>query len=186
MKQYLPNIITIFRLLLIPLFWWSFRNFSLPYGSELATFIFIVAAISDYYDGKFARKYKLITNFGKIMDPIADKFLVIAALLVFYLKPVEYINIWVLIIIILREVIVTLLRAYQLKRGIVVSANYWGKLKTGFQIAAIITSLVIYIFLSYVHFPMHIENYFVIFIKFFFWLTVVITVVSGITYFKFK
>jgi len=112
------------------------------WGKAIATLIFIIAAITDYYDGYLARKYQQVTTFGRFMDPIADKLLVSTALIAM----VEYREItntaaWVAIIIIAREFAVTGLRLICAERGKVIDASGAGKLKTTAQLTAIITAL---------------------------------------------
>ncbi|MDN5278262.1 MAG: CDP-diacylglycerol---glycerol-3-phosphate 3-phosphatidyltransferase [Clostridiales bacterium] len=140
--------LTLMRVVCIPFFMiaflWRGPNDSLAgdWGKVIATFIFIVAAITDYYDGYLARRYKQITTLGRFMDPIADKLLVSTALI----SMVEYRNLtftagYIAIIIIAREFAVTGLRLVCAEKGKVVDASNAGKLKTTTQLTAIITAL---------------------------------------------
>lgn len=128
----LPNKITIGRVLLIPLYLVFMLVTQIPYGRYIAATIFTIAAITDSIDGYIARKNNLITNFGKFMDPIADKLLVCSALICF----VEFNQIpsWIAIIIIGREFIVSGFRLVASDSGVVIPADVWGKIKTTVQI----------------------------------------------------
>ncbi len=183
MKQLLPNILTTFRLLLVPLFCWAILYVKHPKGAILGLLIFIVAAITDYYDGKFAREHKTITNFGKIMDPIADKVLVSIAILMLSIKPVNFISIWILLIVLFREVVVTIMRGYYIKRKIYIPANIWGKLKTVFQMIGIIGAFLFYII--FLLFPINkgLQETILLYIRLYFWITALVTILSGLTYF---
>lgn len=131
----LPNKLTCFRVLLIPVFVVFMYLDFVPYNNFIALGIFIVASLTDLLDGKIARKYNLITNFGKFMDPLADKLLVCAALIC--LCPAK-IPAWVVIIIISRELFISGFRILAADQGIVLAAGWWGKFKTTFQMIMII------------------------------------------------
>ncbi|MGV8144949.1 MAG: CDP-diacylglycerol--glycerol-3-phosphate 3-phosphatidyltransferase [Alkaliphilus sp.] len=134
----LANKITIARILLIPLFMVTLLS-RIPYGGEIAAFIFIIAALTDSLDGYIARKRKMVTNFGKFMDPLADKLLVSAALI--SLVEMGEISAWVVFIIIGRELTISILRAVAAAEGLVIAASWWGKFKTVTQVTAIIIIL---------------------------------------------
>ncbi|MDY6915873.1 MAG: CDP-diacylglycerol--glycerol-3-phosphate 3-phosphatidyltransferase [Candidatus Cloacimonadota bacterium] len=184
MKKYIPNILTIIRILLVPLFIWFVFISTTQNHYVIATILFILACISDYFDGMLARQYRVISNFGKIMDPLADKILVISALAALTFK-IEFVSIWVLLIIVIREVAVSILRAYYSKKKIYIAANIWGKLKTVFQMVGIITALTYFSFFQSFRqiFAPHHSTITIIF-KIFFWIVGIITIISGITYFK--
>lgn len=132
----LPNKLTMLRILLIP-FFVVFMLLS-PAESEyrwIALGIFITASLTDLLDGKIARKYNLVTNFGKLMDPLADKMLVSAALIC--LAALARLDAWIVIVIISREFIISGLRQIAADNGIVIAASYWGKYKTTFQMIMI-------------------------------------------------
>jgi len=143
-KMNLPNKLTIFRMILIVPFvilllgnfqqwgWFTaiFGGIS-EYVDYIALAIFIIASLTDLIDGKIARKYNLVTNFGKFMDPLADKLLVCAALVA--LVEMGRIPSWVVIIIISREFIISGFRTVASDNGVVIAASYWGKFKTTFQ-----------------------------------------------------
>ena len=125
----LPNKLTTFRVILIPFFvFFLLAPYFEGYGNYIALVIFIVASLTDFLDGKIARKYNLVTNFGKFMDPLADKILVTAALI--YFIPLGLAPAWIVILILAREFLVTSLRLIASGKGIVIAADKWGKYKT--------------------------------------------------------
>lgn len=128
----LPNKITIFRVCMIPIFLIFLLVPQIPYGQYVAAAIFILAALSDALDGYLARKNNLITNFGKFMDPLADKLLVSSALIA--LVELNRIPSWIVIVIIVREFIISGFRLVASNNGIVIAASWWGKIKTNVQI----------------------------------------------------
>jgi len=132
----LPNKLTIARVIMIPVFIvflylnkWGFEQY-------IAVGVFILASLTDLLDGKIARKYNLVTNFGKFMDPLADKLLVCSALIA--LVDLGRIAAWIVIIIIAREFIISGFRLVASDNGVVIAASYWGKFKTTFQMIMII------------------------------------------------
>ncbi len=140
----LPNKLTVFRVILIIPFvlvmlgshaqWgWFMALFggTADYADLIALVIFVIASLTDMLDGKIARKYNLVTNFGKFMDPLADKLLVCAALIC--LIELDRIPSWIVIIIISREFIISGFRLVAADNRVVIAANYWGKFKTTFQ-----------------------------------------------------
>lgn len=131
----LPNKLTMFRVVLIPFFVVLLLVDITPYDNWIALAIFIVASLTDLLDGKIARKYNLVTNFGKFMDPLADKLLVCSALIC--LVEMERIAAWMVIVIIAREFIISGFRLVASDNGVVIAASYWGKFKTTFQMVMI-------------------------------------------------
>ena len=138
----LPNKLTVLRVCMIPFF-----VVMLPLnGGENQTYryiaaaIFIVASLTDMLDGKIARKYNLVTNFGKFMDPLADKLLVCSALIC--LVDLKQLPAWMVIVIISREFIISGFRLVASDNGIVIAASYWGKFKTTFQMISVILLIV--------------------------------------------
>ncbi|MBX4269416.1 CDP-diacylglycerol--glycerol-3-phosphate 3-phosphatidyltransferase [Clostridium estertheticum] len=168
----LANKLTMIRIFLVPIFLLFIAAKGIPYGRELATIIFILASLTDKLDGYIARSRNQITNFGKFMDPLADKLLVTAALV--SLVELHIVYGWVAMIIIAREFAVSGLRTIAASEGKVIAASKWGKLKTVIQIVAIITAL---INLSYVN------NTLNIFTDVFMGAAVIITIISGVDYF---
>lgn len=138
----LPNKLTILRVIMIPFFVLALlynggENQTLRY---VAAAIFIIASLTDMLDGKIARKYNLVTNFGKFMDPLADKLLVCSALIC--LVELKELPAWMVIVIISREFIITGFRLVASDNGVVIAASYWGKFKTTFQMIAVVLLIV--------------------------------------------
>jgi CDP-diacylglycerol---glycerol-3-phosphate 3-phosphatidyltransferase len=179
----LANRITLLRIFLVPLLMIfllvkfptppiEFQQFSITYNEIIAALIFIIAASTDSLDGYIARKRKLVTNLGKLLDPLADKLLVTAVLIT--LVEMDKLSAWIVVLIISREWAVTGLRQIALLEGLVLAASSWGKIKTGTQITAIIALLI--------------NNFPFAFIGFRFdlvasWIAAIVTVYSGIEYF---
>ena len=130
----LPNKLTIARVIMIPLFLICLY-LNIGCGKYIAVGIFILASLTDLLDGKIARKYNLVTNFGKFMDPLADKLLVSAALICLCGSKIPA---WIVIVIISREFIISGFRLIAADNGVVIAASYWGKFKTAFQMITII------------------------------------------------
>lgn len=166
----LPNILTCVRVLLIPVF------MVLAYQNNLlcdiaALIVYVVACLTDYVDGYLARKNNQVTNFGKFMDPVADKLLVMAALLIFIEDGT--IPAWAVAIILGREFIVSALRMVAASEGLVIAANMWGKAKTMITMITLIFLLcpIGPILLG----PVSLQDIMI-------WITVIITAISGVTY----
>lgn len=132
----LPNKLTVFRVILIPFFMLFMLADVLGEADKyIALAIFVIASLTDLLDGKIARKYNLVTNFGKFMDPLADKLLVSAALICL---SGDKIPAWIVIIIISRELFISGFRTLAADAGVVLAAGWWGKVKTTFQMIMII------------------------------------------------
>ena len=163
----LPNKLTMLRVILIP-FFVVCELIPYSWGKWAALVIFVAASITDKLDGTIARKYNLITNFGKFMDPLADKLLVCSAMICFVglgtLAP------WIVIIIVAREFIISGFRLIAAENGIVIAANYWGKFKTASQMIMIILLI------------LHFDGIFVTLEQLFIWLSLALTIISLITY----
>lgn len=138
----LPNKLTVMRVILVPFFIF-FLLYDVPFGSQassiLALVVFIAASVTDALDGHIARSRNLVTNFGKFLDPLADKVLVISALVCFI--QMGLVGAVPVIIIIAREFMVSGLRLVTANEGVVVAAGIWGKLKTAFTMVAIVIIL---------------------------------------------
>lgn len=131
----LPNKLTMVRIVLVPVT----MALMLSGHGAAAGVVFALASITDFFDGYIARKYNLVTSFGKIMDPLADKILVFGALLCFVQNGT--VNVWPAAIIIARELFVTCMRVVAVDKGKVIAASWWGKIKTNVQIFAVLFSI---------------------------------------------
>ena len=135
-----PNKLTVLRMILVPFFVASLlAGDSLPHHNLIALVIFAAASYTDHLDGKIARSRNLVTTFGKFMDPLADKIMVISALVCFVSQGLA--NVWLVLLIIFREFMVTSVRLVAADSRVVVAANNWGKAKTVSQIVAILAIL---------------------------------------------
>ena len=134
----LPNKLTILRVIMIPFFvaFLMLENGANTTYRYIAAALFIIASLTDLLDGKIARKYNLVTNFGKFMDPLADKLLVCSALIC--LVELKQLPAWMVIIIISREFIISGFRLVASDNGVVIAASYWGKFKTTFQMIGVV------------------------------------------------
>lgn len=132
----LPNKLTVLRVLLVPFFVWFLLAETVPHHYLVAFVLFAAASYTDHLDGKIARRDNLITNFGKFMDPLADKIMVVSALICF--TALGLTNPWFVILIVFREFAVTSIRLVASGSGKVIAANIWGKAKTVSQIVAIL------------------------------------------------
>lgn len=136
----LPNKLTILRVLMIPFFvLFALVDLIPGYSKYIAVALFVTASLTDLLDGRIARKYNMVTNFGKFMDPLADKLLVCAALIC--LVSTDRLPAWIVIVIISREFIISGFRLVASDNGVVIAASYWGKFKTTFQMLMIIVLL---------------------------------------------
>ena len=130
----LPNKLTLFRVFLIPVFVvFMLVSVTGPYDKWIALAIYVIACLTDMLDGKIARKYNMITDFGKFMDPLADKLLVCSAMIC--LIELGRLPAWIVIVIISREFIISGFRLVAADNGVVIAASWWGKFKTVFQMA---------------------------------------------------
>lgn len=134
MNKNTANYITVFRIVLVPFFIWALQHND-PWTDLVAMILFVVACLSDAVDGYIARKYHLVSNFGKIMDPLADKVLVLSAVVV--LVGLGEVKSWVAVVILARELAVTSLRSVAAAEGKVIAADFSGKVKTFVQMVAL-------------------------------------------------
>lgn len=174
----LPNKLTVLRVVLVPFFVACLLISEIPYNYLLSLLIFAAAAITDAMDGKIARKHNLITTFGKFLDPLADKVLVLSALICFIslgvCSPV------VVIIVVTREFLVTSLRLVAAADGTVIAASIYGKIKTVVQMVSIVIILLMFTVNQLISYD--ITSMIVLTGNILMWITAVITVVSGIDY----
>lgn len=164
-----PNKLTIARVIMIP-FFVAFLMYDITGSADkwIALGIFVVASLTDTLDGYLARKHNLVTNFGKFMDPLADKLLVCSAMIC--MIELGRLPAWIVIIIIAREFIISGFRLIAAENGVVIAANYWGKFKTVSQMIMIILLI------------LHFGGIFAVLEQIFIWLSLALTVISLITY----
>ncbi len=167
----LPNSLTVLRIVLIPLFA-VLLLIRMPGGDYWAAAVFLLAALTDSLDGFLARRWKQVTKLGIVLDPIADKLLITAALI--SLVELDRIPAWIVIVILGREYAVTGLRAYKAEEGIVIPASMLGKMKTFTQIVAVLFAILLPVTVRFIEFPIH---------MWLMYLAVIITLVSGVEYF---
>ena len=164
-----PNKLTVARMILVPfLVLFMLTGWGDDANRYISLAIFVAASVTDWLDGKIARKYNLITDFGKFMDPLADKLLVCSAMICFI--ELGKLPAWIVIIIIGREFIISGFRLIAAENGVVIAANYWGKFKTVSQMIMIILLLI------------DLGGAFDILEQVFIWLSVALTVISLMTY----
>lgn len=162
----LPNLLTVLRIMLVPVLVVALLG-NTPSGDVLAAVVFALASLTDFVDGWLARARDSVTTFGKLMDPLADKLLVIAALI--SLVSLNRLPAWVAMVIIARELAVTVLRLGATQVGVVMAASMLGKIKTALQIVAILALIAF-------HGPP-------LWVSLLVYLTVLVTVISGLDYF---
>lgn len=176
MKRQIPNALTVLRFLLVPFFAYYLFVSTVYDRIVIAAIIFIVASLTDYLDGLLARKMNVISDFGKIMDPLADKLLVLTALAgLCWLQPFQISKI-VFFVVLCRELLITLLREIYQRRGIVVAADKLGKLKTVLQMVGIVAALGVWSFVPDISKGLH------RIFDLWFWLIALITLISGVNY----
>ena len=164
-----PNKLTIARMIIVPfLVIFLLTGWGGEANRYISLTLFVVASVTDWFDGYLARKNNLVTNFGKFMDPLADKLLVCSAMIC--MIDLKRLSAWFVIIIIAREFIISGFRLIAAENGIVIAANYWGKFKTVSQMIMIILLI------------LHFDGIFVILEQIFIWLSLALTIISLITY----
>jgi CDP-diacylglycerol---glycerol-3-phosphate 3-phosphatidyltransferase len=162
----LPNVLTVLRIMLVPVLVVALLG-NTPAGDVLAAVVFALASLTDFVDGYLARARGSVTNFGKLMDPLADKLLIVAALIA--LVSLQRLAAWIAMVIITRELAVTVVRMGAAQLGVVAGANMLGKVKTCLQIAAILAVIAVHETPLWVSLLLYI--------------TVAVTVLSGLDYF---
>ena len=164
-----PNKLTIARMIIVPfLVIFLLTGWGGEANRYISLTLFVVASVTDWFDGYLARKNNLVTNFGKFMDPLADKLLVCSAMIC--MIDLKRLSAWFVIIISAREFIISGFRLIAAENGIVIAANYWGKFKTASQMIMIILLI------------LHFDGIFVILEQIFIWLSLALTIISLITY----
>ncbi len=141
MKLNVPNMLTISRIIITPFFLWIILSEGLPHRFLIACIVFSIGAITDAVDGHLARKNNQITNFGKFLDPIADKVLTTSALLAF--MSMGLCNVWIVMLVLTREFAIASVRMIAASSGVVIPANIWGKIKTVTQMVFTILIMIL-------------------------------------------
>ena len=183
----LANKLTMIRIFLVPVFLFFITVKEIPYGSIIATVVFIIASITDQLDGHIARSRNQITNFGKFMDPLADKLLVTAALVA--LVELKLVAGWAVVVILAREFAVSGLRTLAASDGIVIAASWWGKIKTVTQMIAILLLLLKVNIntsanaINFINNNSYLNSFFTYVPETIMFIAVLITIISGIDYF---
>ncbi len=177
-----PNKLTILRILMTPVFMVALLV-AFPHNILVALVLFVVASVTDAIDGNMARKHNLITDFGKFLDPLADKMLTTAAFLCFIQLGWGVGITWITFIVLVREFFITSLRLVSLGSGKVVAANIWGKLKTISQMVSIITVMAFEYFIGVFSFLAPFASAMRIVYNVLLWISAVLAVVSGVIYF---
>ncbi len=185
----LPNKLTVLRIILVPMFlvllMWEF-----PHHYLIANLVFVGASLTDLIDGKIARKHGLVTDLGKFLDPLADKMLTTAAFLGFMACSIgdrfggvmTDMLMWVNFIVLTREFLVTSVRLMAAGGGKVVAANIYGKLKTVFQMVAIITTMAFEYIIGFGILPQFVCNILVVTYTVLIWVSTLMAVISGVVY----
>ena len=180
----LPNKITLIRIILIPIMVFLYLATFIPYGKLIALAVFILAACTDFIDGMIARKYGLVTNLGKFLDPIADKLLTASALLLVVCDmtlPPPY-GVIIAIIILGRELIISAFRQVAATKNFVMAADKWGKIKTIFQDIALPALFFLSLIYQYSWFSESFVNVYEIICHLLILIATILTIISGINY----
>ena len=178
----LPNKLTLLRFALVPVFM-VFMYIDNPYSYLIGLIVFAVASFTDFLDGNIARKYNMVTDFGKFMDPLADKMLTTAAFIGFVAKGVGFQSVWILFIVLFREFMVSSIRLIAVSSGgKVIAANIWGKAKTVSQMIAIIFTITVLCFMEL--FPQFtlLNTALAVAVNVALWVSTVLCVISGAIY----
>ena len=180
----LPNKISLIRIFLIPIMIFFYLADFVPYGKIVALAVFVLASCTDFIDGMIARKYNLVTDLGKFLDPIADKLLMMSALLLVVCDFVIYppYGVIIAIIIIGRELIISAFRQVAASKNFVMSADKWGKIKTIFQDIALAMLIFLALIFQYNLFSEQFVNAFQIVSYCFISVATLLTIISGINY----
>ncbi len=177
----LPNKLTVARIIATPIFMFAMIT-SFKGHYIVALVIFALASYTDYLDGKIARRDGLVTDFGKFLDPLADKMLTTAAYLGLLAANACPGITWIVFIVLFREFMITSLRLVAVQNGTVIAANMWGKAKTVCQMVSIIVTLAIAAFANIVPTSNTVAAIFMVIITLLLWTSAVLTVISGVVY----
>ena len=178
MKRWIPNSLTVLRFILVPVFLYYLFVSVNDMRVEISLLIFLIASFTDYLDGMLARKMQVVSDFGKIMDPLADKVLVLSALAGLCWLPPYQLSKIIFYIILVRELLITILREVYQHKGIVVAADIFGKVKTVMQMLGIIAAFILWVLLPIIPPSVHLV------IDLWFALVAGVTVASGFNYLK--
>ncbi len=174
-----PNKLTVARIVLTPVFLLIFTLPQIPYHYLIAMLVYMLASVTDYFDGKIARSRGIVTNFGKFTDPLADKMLTTAAFL--GMMAMGYCNVWILFIILFREFGVSSIRLVASAQGVVIPANMWGKVKTSCMM--VFTVLIMFLLSLQQDFGVLPASFpLAVLANVLFGITALLTLISGITY----
>lgn len=186
MKLNVPNRLTIARMIIAPVFLALILWESLPHRYLIACLVFSIASVTDALDGKIARSQGIVTNFGKLLDPIADKVLTTGALLAF--MSLGLCNIWIVMIVLTREFTIASIRMIAAAGGVVIPANIWGKIKTVSQM--VFTILIMLLGEAYYMIELRLPDLYSklpalsLISNGLLWITAILTVLSGVIYIK--
>lgn len=178
-----PNKLTVARIIATP-FFLAAMLIDFPHHYLAALLLFAAASVTDLIDGKMARKHNLITDFGKFLDPLADKMLTTAAFLAFIELGIGHGIAWITFIVLLREFLITSLRLISSGKGKVIAANMWGKCKTVSQMFAIVFVLAAQYIMSTFDVSASLETVYGVLTDIVLWVSAVLTVISGLVYVK--
>ncbi len=180
-KMNLPNKLTVLRIIATPVFM-LFMLLGFKGHYIIALVLFIAASLTDMFDGRYARSHNMVTDFGKFLDPLADKMLTTAALLGFAVNGIGTGTVWIVFIVLFREFLIASLRLVAVSSdGKVIAANKWGKFKTVSQMTAIIFALAAEIVLEFVH-SIPLEVVLQAVTDLLLWISALLTLISGIIY----
>ena len=186
----LPNRLTVMRIIMTPLFMAAMMIEAIPHNYLIALVLFIAASLTDMLDGKIARARNLVTNFGKFLDPLADKMLTTSAFIAFLAKGFGIGMEWVLFIVLFREFMIASLRLVAVSSEVkkVIPANMWGKVKTVTQMAAIILGIAVMYYNDFVaeavSAPEMVGDVLFVVFNVVLWVSTVVAVISGVIYMK--
>lgn len=178
-----PNKLTVARIIATP-FFMAAMLIEFEHHFLVALILFAAASVTDLIDGKMARKHNLITDFGKFLDPLADKMLTTAAFLGFIELQIGHGITWIAFIVLLREFLITSLRLISSGKGKVIAANMWGKCKTVSQMFAIVFVLAAQYIMSVTETSAQLETVYSVATDIVLWVSAVLTVISGLVYVK--
>jgi len=178
-----PNKLTVARIIATP-FFMAAMLIEFDHHFLVALILFAAASVTDLIDGKMARKHNLITDFGKFLDPLADKMLTTAAFLGFIELQIGHGITWIAFIVLLREFLITSLRLISSGKGKVIAANMWGKCKTVSQMFAIVFVLAAQYIMSVTETSAQLETVYSVATDIVLWVSAVLTVISGLVYVK--